>query len=78
MTVRPFVWIVWLFLGPVLGAIAVQWYIFTAVSTYLRESNTSHMTLTDVTKIKDKDDGPHPSYRYTTRIRSRPSHPHEG
>lgn len=32
MTIRPFVWIIWLLLGPVFGAIAVQWYIFTAVS----------------------------------------------
>ncbi|KAJ3556484.1 hypothetical protein NM688_g2007 [Phlebia brevispora] len=28
--VRPWVWIAWLLLGPVLGAIAVQWYIFVA------------------------------------------------
>lgn len=26
------VWILWLFLGPVFGSIAIQWYIFVAVS----------------------------------------------
>ncbi|KAH7340932.1 ABC transporter type 1, transmembrane domain-containing protein [Rhizoctonia solani] len=26
---RPWVWILWLFLGPVIGAIAMQWYVFT-------------------------------------------------
>ncbi|KAK7694249.1 hypothetical protein QCA50_001429 [Cerrena zonata] len=36
MTVRPFVWIVWLFLGPILGAIAVQWYIFIATRMMVR------------------------------------------
>lgn len=30
--VRPWVWILWLFIGPVGGTIAIQWYIFVAVS----------------------------------------------
>ena len=29
--VRPWFWIMWLLLGPVIGSIAVQWYIFVAV-----------------------------------------------
>ena len=33
--VRPWVWILWLFFGPVLGSIAMQVYIFTAVSPLL-------------------------------------------
>lgn len=32
MTVRPWFWILWLLLGPILGSIAVQWYVFVAVS----------------------------------------------
>lgn len=31
--VRPWVWIVWLFLAPILGTVAMQWYIFIAVRT---------------------------------------------
>jgi hypothetical protein len=29
--VRPWVWIAWLFVGPTIGSIAFQWYIFIAV-----------------------------------------------
>lgn len=32
MTVRPFVWIFLLFLGPTAGTFAFQWYVFTSVS----------------------------------------------
>lgn len=35
-TVRPWLWILWLFLGPVVGSITFQWYIFVAVSTNIR------------------------------------------
>lgn len=31
LTVRPWVWIGLLFLGPVLGSLSFQWYIYTAV-----------------------------------------------
>lgn len=31
--VRPWVWITYLFLGPALGTIAFQWYIFIMVSS---------------------------------------------
>ncbi|KAL4243444.1 hypothetical protein ABKN59_001093 [Abortiporus biennis] len=34
--VRPWVWVSWLFFGPVLGSIAVQWYIFVATGTMVR------------------------------------------
>ena len=30
-TIRPWVWIIWLFMGPTVGSIAFQWYIFIAV-----------------------------------------------
>lgn len=30
-TVRPWLWISWLFLAPTIGSIAFQWYIFIAV-----------------------------------------------
>ncbi|OCH87305.1 multidrug resistance-associated ABC transporter [Obba rivulosa] len=35
-TVRPWVWISWLFLGPTLGSIAFQWYIFINTRTMVR------------------------------------------
>ncbi|PCH33304.1 hypothetical protein WOLCODRAFT_135046 [Wolfiporia cocos MD-104 SS10] len=34
--VRPWVWISWLFFGPVLGSIAVQWYIFNTTRMLVR------------------------------------------
>ncbi|KAG9126177.1 hypothetical protein FRC07_004584 [Ceratobasidium sp. 392] len=33
---RPWVWILWLFLGPVLGSIAMQWYIFITTGSLVR------------------------------------------
>ncbi|KAH9972688.1 hypothetical protein BJV74DRAFT_879749 [Russula compacta] len=36
--VRPWVWIAFLFLGPALGAISFQWYLFIATGTLLRVS----------------------------------------
>lgn len=32
-TIQPWVWILWLFLGPVVGTIGFQWYIFLTVSS---------------------------------------------
>ncbi|TDL29986.1 P-loop containing nucleoside triphosphate hydrolase protein [Rickenella mellea] len=34
--VRPWVWIAWLFLGPFVGSVAFQWYIFLATGTLVR------------------------------------------
>ncbi|KAH7914592.1 hypothetical protein BJ138DRAFT_1143462 [Hygrophoropsis aurantiaca] len=34
--IRPWVWIVWLFLGPMVGSLAIQWYIFIATRTLVR------------------------------------------
>ncbi|KAK0208414.1 hypothetical protein DFS33DRAFT_1411920 [Desarmillaria ectypa] len=34
--VRPIVWILWLFFGPVVASIAIQWYIFTATRITVR------------------------------------------
>ncbi|KAG9103574.1 hypothetical protein FRC06_009826 [Ceratobasidium sp. 370] len=33
---RPWVWILWLFLGPVVGSIAMQWYIFITTGSLVR------------------------------------------
>ncbi|KAG8687950.1 hypothetical protein FRC08_011696, partial [Ceratobasidium sp. 394] len=33
---RPWVWILWLFLGPVIGSIAMQWYIFVTTGSLVR------------------------------------------
>ncbi|KAH7340934.1 hypothetical protein B0J17DRAFT_716110 [Rhizoctonia solani] len=33
---RPWFWILWLFLGPVLGSIAMQWYIFVKMGSVVR------------------------------------------
>ncbi|KEP49369.1 ABC transporter [Rhizoctonia solani 123E] len=33
---RPWFWILWLFLGPVLGSIAMQWYIFVKMGSVIR------------------------------------------
>ncbi|KAG8744472.1 hypothetical protein FRC11_013448, partial [Ceratobasidium sp. 423] len=34
--IRPWFWILWLFLGPVLGSIALQWYIFITTGSLTR------------------------------------------
>ena len=34
--VRPWVWVSWLFFGPVIGTIAFQWYIFQTTATLVR------------------------------------------
>ncbi|KLO19974.1 P-loop containing nucleoside triphosphate hydrolase protein [Schizopora paradoxa] len=34
--IRPWVWISWLFLGPFIGSIAMQWYIFLTTGTLVR------------------------------------------
>ncbi|KAH7099122.1 ATP-binding cassette transporter [Auriculariales sp. MPI-PUGE-AT-0066] len=36
VTVRPWVWIIWLTLGPLLGSIATQWYTFTTTRLMVR------------------------------------------
>ncbi|CAE6442804.1 unnamed protein product [Rhizoctonia solani] len=33
---RPWVWVLWLFLGPVIGAVAMQWYVFTTTGMLVR------------------------------------------
>lgn len=40
-TVRPWVWVLWLLLGPTISSIAFEWYIFVSVSHYLSESYTN-------------------------------------
>ncbi|TFK30740.1 ATP-binding cassette transporter [Coprinopsis marcescibilis] len=35
-TIKPWFWIVWLFLGPFVGSIAFQWYIYIATRTLVR------------------------------------------
>ncbi|KAH9940070.1 uncharacterized protein BXZ73DRAFT_99070 [Epithele typhae] len=35
-TVRPWFWVSWLFIGPVLGSVAIQFYIFTATRMLVR------------------------------------------
>lgn len=61
--VRPWFWILWLLLGPVLGAIAVQWYIFVAVRLRFFASHCSHIYL-----ITDGYDGPLPRHAYTAPL----------
>jgi hypothetical protein len=42
--VRPWIWIVWLFVGPIIGSLAFQWYIFIAVRNAIC-SHTIHYLL---------------------------------
>ncbi|KAG6808744.1 hypothetical protein H0H92_003040, partial [Tricholoma furcatifolium] len=35
-TMRPWFWIAWLFVGPMIGSLAFQWYIFIATGTLVR------------------------------------------
>ncbi|KAF9458727.1 P-loop containing nucleoside triphosphate hydrolase protein [Collybia nuda] len=35
-TIRPWVWILWLFIGPTVGSLAWQWYIYIATRTLVR------------------------------------------
>ncbi|KAH7929355.1 P-loop containing nucleoside triphosphate hydrolase protein [Leucogyrophana mollusca] len=38
--VRPWVWIAWLFLGPTVGSLAIQWYTFLATRVLVRTEGT--------------------------------------
>ncbi|QRW21004.1 ABC transporter transmembrane region [Rhizoctonia solani] len=33
---RPWVWVIWLFFGPVIGSLAMQWYLFLTSSCFVR------------------------------------------
>ena len=35
-TIRPWFWIFWLFMGPVMGSVVMQWYIFLTTGTLVR------------------------------------------
>lgn len=55
-TVRPWLWISWLFFAPAIGSIAWQWYIFIAV--YLALSCWLY-TWSDLRGFIDKNTGAH-------------------
>lgn len=44
-TVRPYIWIIWLFVGPLVASIAIQYYIYVAVSTSILNACYTLLTL---------------------------------
>lgn len=55
--VRPWVWITWLFIGPIVGTLAMQWYIFTNTRTLVRiESIIIQLVFEHALRIRIKDD----------------------
>ncbi|KAH7904045.1 hypothetical protein BJ138DRAFT_980496, partial [Hygrophoropsis aurantiaca] len=38
--IRPWIWIAWLFFGPMANSISFQWYIFLATRTLVRTEGT--------------------------------------
>ncbi|OCH88609.1 P-loop containing nucleoside triphosphate hydrolase protein [Obba rivulosa] len=55
-TVRPWVWISFLFLGPVLGSIAIQWYIFTSTRMTVRsEAIITQLVFNHALRIRTTD-----------------------
>ena len=66
--VRPWVWIAYLFLGPALGTIAFQWYIYITVSSRL---NIGVLLLTRTSSFSYPPDrflGARLGYRHPTRL----------
>ncbi|KAH7102271.1 ATP-binding cassette transporter [Auriculariales sp. MPI-PUGE-AT-0066] len=58
-TVRPWVWIVWLAAGPLLGSIAMQWYIFVATRLLVRvESFLTELVFEHSLRIRMKEEAP--------------------
>ncbi|KAJ6462020.1 hypothetical protein C8R47DRAFT_1225647 [Mycena vitilis] len=57
-TVKPWFWIIWLFVGPMLGSISFQWYIFLATRTLIRvKAETAEKTPSSGTSTP-ADSGP--------------------
>jgi ABC-type multidrug transport system fused ATPase/permease subunit len=57
--VRPWVWISWLFIGPMVGTLAMQWYIFTNTRTLVRiESIIVQLVFEHALRIRIKDEVP--------------------
>ncbi|KAJ6501692.1 hypothetical protein C8R47DRAFT_1193380 [Mycena vitilis] len=53
--VKPWFWIVWLFVGPMLGSISFQWYIFMATRTLVRcEAIITQLVFEHALKIRVK------------------------
>ncbi|KAI9059804.1 multidrug resistance-associated ABC transporter [Trametes sanguinea] len=58
-TVRPWVWISWLFLGPVLGAVAIQYYVFNTTKMLVQtEAIITQLVFDHALRIRMKSDSP--------------------
>ncbi|OSD04422.1 multidrug resistance-associated ABC transporter [Trametes coccinea BRFM310] len=58
-TVRPWVWISWLFLGPVLGAVAIQYYVFNTTQMLVQtEAIITQLVFDHALRIRMKSDSP--------------------
>ncbi|EJD51853.1 ATP-binding cassette transporter [Auricularia subglabra TFB-10046 SS5] len=56
-TVRPWLWISWLFWGPLVGSIAMQWYIFIATRLLVRvEAIVTQLVFEHALKIRMKEE----------------------
>jgi hypothetical protein len=57
--VRPWVWIAWLFIGPLVGSAAMQWYIFINTGTLVRiECIITQLVFEHSLRIRMKEDAP--------------------
>ncbi|KAH7905269.1 P-loop containing nucleoside triphosphate hydrolase protein, partial [Hygrophoropsis aurantiaca] len=57
--IRPWVWIAWLFFGPMAGSLAFQWYIFVANRTLVRTEGTiTQLVFSHSLRIRMKAEGP--------------------
>lgn len=59
--VRPWVWISWLFIGPLVGSAAMQWYIFINTGTLVRiECIITQLVFEHSLRIRMKEEAPPP------------------
>ncbi|KAH7908629.1 P-loop containing nucleoside triphosphate hydrolase protein [Hygrophoropsis aurantiaca] len=57
--IRPWVWIAWLFLGPMAGSLSFQWYIFIATRVLVRtEGIITQLVFSHSLRIRMKAEGP--------------------
>ncbi|TCD68834.1 hypothetical protein EIP91_009701 [Steccherinum ochraceum] len=65
--IRPWFWILWLFLGPALGSIAIQWYIFVATGMMVKAQGILTQLLFDhALRIRVKADAQNNASASTT------------
>ena len=70
-TVRPWVWVSWLLVGPMVGSVAIQWYIFTTTRMLVRTTGIiTQLIFAHALRIRMKAEVPdsHVSSTVTTAV----------